>query len=246
MGCYVLSAQWYDCPVSRAPGFSIPLGPMMMRRKWGEGPWPLLFKCGAWTSSPGITWELIRNAESRPTESVSTFFARYQEVHMYSKVCRARSRAYNPSTFTSQVLSPEPSFHLFWIWYPRITLLHLSLVDGHLHPVSHNWRPLNKSTSQNWPAFFTPLSFCSQHLPRSTTSAPSYPSFLPVPLLLGVYMPEYEGRSGWNFLLRTDFDRFKHWWAQFREEVESAERFGEKGVSSVCLTSGDLRSISDL
>lgn len=157
---------------------------------------------------------------------------------MYSKICKAWSRAYSPFTFAIQVLSAEPSCHLFWIWYPRITLLHLSLVDGHRHPAPHNWRPLNNPTRQNWPAFFIPLSFCSLHLSRSTTSAPSYPAFLPASLLLGVYMPEYGGRSDWNFLFRTDLDRFKHWWAQFREEVESAERFGEQGVSSGCLTSG--------
>lgn len=207
MGCYALSAVWCGCPVSRAPGFSTPLGPMMVRRKrGGEGPWPLLFKCGAWTSSSGITWELIRNAESRLTESESTFLVRYQEVHMYSKVCKACSRTSSLSTFTVQVLSPEPSFHLFWIWYPRITLLRLALVDGHLHPASHNGRPLNNTTCQNWPAFFIPLSFCSLHLSRSTTSVPSYPAFLPAPLPLGVYMPEYRGRSNWNFLLRTDLD----------------------------------------
>lgn len=72
--------------------------------------------------------------------------------------------------------------------YPWITLLHLSLVDAHLQPASHDWRPASNPTCQKGLHFSLPwlgMSFCSQHLPRSTTSAPACLVFcLPLDTLL--------------------------------------------------------------
>ena len=174
----------------------------------------------------------------RLTESESAFLARFQAIHMYSKDCKHALGSYVEPTVL------QPSMFRSWI------LTHLSTYfesDIPEQPCStwHWWMDTSILLSTTGSPWIIPLPklacifsspgctwLYSQRLPRSTTSAPSCPLILPGPRPLNscqVLHADVWGRRDWNFLFRTDLDRFKHWWAQFREEVESAERFREQG-----------------
>lgn len=63
---------------------------------------------------------------------------------------------------------------------------------------------------------------------------------------VGFYTQTCGRRRDWNFLFRTYLDRFRHWWAQLREEVQLRDAGNRESVSSCLISRAILRSTYEL